>query len=67
MNITDPKKLLTKLRGCDKICGCGKELIPVIVKGKQIGVQHITFEDEEWHMKFWAGIKTEIQNENKNL
>ncbi len=60
--ITDPKKLLDKLRGCDKICGCGKELIPVMKDGKRIGVTH-SMEDDEHHMNFWAGLRVEIEDD----
>ena len=58
--IVDPKIMLDKLRGCDKLCGCGKELIPAFYKGKRTGVIHKTYEDDEHHMNFWAGLKLEI-------
>ncbi len=60
--VTDPELALTKLRGCDKLCGCGKELIPVIKNGKRIAVTHRTFEDEEHHMNFFSGLRIEIEN-----
>ena len=61
--IAYPQKILNKIRGCDKVCGCGKLLIPVMENGKRIGVTHKTYEDDEYHMNFWARIKVEIIND----
>lgn len=39
------------------ICGCGKSLIAVYDKdGNMMGVTHATFEDEDYHSQYFAGL-----------
>lgn len=47
------------------ICACGRELIPVLDStGKQIGVQHITQDDEDHHSGYLTGIKSIVYHPN---
>ena len=42
------------------ICLCGAPLYPVLDgNGDRIGVAHETIEDDDYHFKFFAGLKIE--------
>jgi hypothetical protein len=43
----------------DNICGCGKPLIPLCDENKKvIGVTHDTYENEDWHIKYYSPYRT---------
>ena len=44
------------------ICACGAPLYPVLDdKGNRVGVTHETVEDDDYHFKFFAGLRVEIR------
>jgi len=41
-----------------KKCDCGRLLVAALDKnGRRIGVQHATFDDEDWHSDYWSTKK----------
>lgn len=52
----NPADVLQQMRGIGEVCGCGRELMPSMVDGKQVGVEHTTLEDEDYHMEFFRNL-----------
>lgn len=43
----------------EQICACGKELVPLLQEGQQVGVTHKTPEDEEHHSAYFSSLRVE--------
>ncbi len=53
---TYAKGVLAKLRGKGMVCACGRILEPLLdSNGKQLGLLHKTYEDEDYHIWYFTG------------